>query len=87
MKTPQLKVSLSLGRVRDSDLRLRGCELAAMSSSKRVPTLFATERDSNSLTDCTERTYGFRKTEYCNEEGSFRGAFLVCGISADPRVY
>ena len=46
-------------------------------SSKRVPNVLATERDSNLATCFAVSTYGFRKREYCYEEGSFRGARLL----------
>ena len=42
-------------------------------SSKRVPIVFDTERDSNSATAYAASSYDNRKREYCYEEGSFRG--------------
>ncbi len=45
------------------------------SSSKRVPTVLATEMDLNSATSCAACFYANRQREYCYEEGSFRELF------------
>ena len=56
-------------------------------SSKRVPIVFATERDSNSVSRFATGACDIRKREYCYEEGSFRGADFSAAKLADPLVY
>jgi hypothetical protein len=55
-------------------------------SSRRVPSVFTTERDSNSATTCAPCSYDNSEREYCYEEGSFRGAPFCTATLADPLV-
>ena len=55
-------------------------------SSKRVPIVLATERDSNSATCVSPATCDFRSRAHCYEESSFRGAFLTGANLRSPLV-
>ena len=56
-----------------SDFSLVSLLTRHQKSSKRVPTVFAIERDSNSANDCAASTYEIRKRENCFEEELARG--------------